>query len=261
VCKWLKREPGPAVPVFIPTLIGTLEAPSGTLLLADPSDILDDSVRIEGVPPGRFDARGQIICYPEGGKRIAKVSFAFRPGEAESRDEIGRLGVDTGHAVAVDAGVCQRHWKVVGPERIGAVPLPNQKEVARLIQKRFGLTLRAGVEFGYEFEGPISEELEAQILAYVQTLPEYAEMPFLAFRVKTMNSLERLQAATRGSRWEEFVLDQTTGASLLAFNTGFGDGVYPVEGLYRATELLGVEVQFIGPAQDELLRAFPIFRY
>jgi hypothetical protein len=218
-------------------------------------------VRVEGVPPGRFAVRAQIICYPEGGQRIAKVSFAFGHGEAQSREEIGRLGVDTGRAVAVDAGVCERHWKLVGSERIGVVPLPNQQKVARLLQKRFGLTLRPGVEFGYEFEEPISEELEAKILEYLQTFPKYAEFPFFYFRVKTMNSLERLQEATRGCRWTEFVLDEANGASLLAFDSGFGDGVYPVEALYRAGALVGVEVKFIGPAQDELLKAFPIFRY
>jgi hypothetical protein len=34
-----------------------------------------------------------------------------------------------------------------------------------------------------------------------------------------------------------------------------------VVGLYRSGELVGAEVEFIGPAQDEILEAFPILRY
>jgi hypothetical protein len=34
-----------------------------------------------------------------------------------------------------------------------------------------------------------------------------------------------------------------------------------VEGLYRSGRLIGVEVEFLGPAQDEFLKAFPIFRH
>ena len=51
------------------------------------------------------------------------------------------------------------------------------------------------------------------------------------------------------------------GAGLLAVSSGFGDGTYTVEGLYRGGELLALEVEFIGPQQEHLLEQFPVLRY
>ncbi len=81
------------------------------------------------------------------------------------------------------------------------------------------------------------------------------------FRVNTRNTVERLFDATQGRLWTEFVLDGASGATLLSFQSGFGDGSYPVDGLYSSEGLAAVEVEFIGPAQDEVLKAFPILRY
>src|SRR5262245_65666372 len=75
------------------------------------------AVRIEGVPEGRFPVLAQLIRYPQGGVRIAKIGLAFRPGTPESREQLGTIGVDSASVVAVDAGVFERHWKQIGPER------------------------------------------------------------------------------------------------------------------------------------------------
>ena len=169
--------------------------------------------------------------------------------------------MDSATVVAVDADVYEQHWKEVGSERIGQIGIPEHRKIARLIEKRFGLKSRQVNVVVSEFEEPISEELEKEIQAYLQTFPEYAEHTFFYFRVKTMNTFERISEAMRERRWAEVVLDEVSGASLLAFSSGFGDGRYPVEGLYNSGELAGVEVEFIGPAQDKILEAFPILRY
>lgn len=95
----------------------------------------------------------------------------------------------------------------------------------------------------------------------MQTFPEYSKFTFMYFRVKTMNTCEHIQEAMRDQFWTEVVLDEVCGASLLAFSSGFGDGRYSVEGLYHSGELVGVEIEFIGPAQDKILEAFPMLRY
>jgi hypothetical protein len=95
----------------------------------------------------------------------------------------------------------------------------------------------------------------------LKTLPECAKFPFLYFSVRTMNTRERVQKATLDQQWCEVVLDESSGASLVAVQSGFGDGTYPVDGLYRSGQLIGVEVEFIGPGQEGLLEAFPVLRF
>jgi hypothetical protein len=258
---WLKWKGSPGTPTVQQTTIGELQVPSGVLLLADPMHHFDP-VRIEAVSRGRFPGHAQFIHYPEGGQRIAKVGLAFRGGTPESRQVLGSVGVDTATVFAVDAGVYEQFWQEVGPERIGRTRTPtDHRAVARLIEQEFGLKSRQVDFLASEFEEPISEELEERILAYLQTFPEYAEFTWVYFHVQTMNTFERILEAMRDRFWTEVVLDVVGGASLLAFSSGFGDGTYPVEGLYRSGELVGVEVEFIGPAQDKVLEAFPMLRF
>jgi hypothetical protein len=240
--------------------LGELRAHSGVLRIDDPWHMYDP-VRIKNVPSSRFAIQAQLIQYPEGGVRIAKVHLGFRPEPPDSRKILGMVGVDSATIVLVDADDKKRHWKDVGPERVGCIPLPGQGKVARLIEKRFGLRSRKVSPVASEFDEPISEELEARITEYLQTFPKYAEFPFMYFYVKTMNTRDRIAEAMRDRLWTEVVLDEPSGASLLALSSGFGDGSYPVEGHYRSGELVGAGIELIGPAQDRVLEAFPLLRY
>jgi hypothetical protein len=260
VWRWFKKKRAPDPPTFSQTVMGELEVASGAILIGDPMHFYDP-IRVEDVPPGRFPVWAMIVRYPEGGERIARVGIRFRPGAPDARRPLGTIGVDSATVIVVDADVHARHWKEVGPERVGQIPLPGEDKVARLIGERFGLEWRKRDVFTTVFQEPISEELEKQILDYLRTFPEYAEYPFMYFRVETMNTFERIQEAMRNRSWSEVVLDEPSGQSLLAFASGFGDGSYPMEGQYRSGELAAVEAEFIRPAQDEILEAFPILRY
>jgi hypothetical protein len=169
--------------------------------------------------------------------------------------------VDSATVIAVDRRAYEQHWQEVGPSRIGHIGTPEHRKVARLIEKQFGLKSRKVSAVVSEFEEPISEELEAKITTYLETFPEYADFSFMYFRVKTMSTRERIQEAMRDGLWAEVVLVQPNGPSLLAVSSGFGDGSYPVEGVHSSGKLMAVEVEFIGPAQDKILKAFPILRY
>lgn len=133
--------------------------------------------------------------------------------------------------------------------------------MARLIEQRFGLTSHEVSFLSSRFDEPISEELEEQITAFLKTFPEYAAFPFMYFRVETGNTAERVRDAMRDRLWSEVPLAAGGDQGLLAVTSGFGDGRYKVVGLFGQERFLGIEIAFIGPAQDEVPKAFPILRY
>ncbi len=258
---WLKRRRTPRQPSVHHQVLGELRCHSCVLLLADPSSIYDP-VKVEGVPTGQHPLHSSIIPFPEGGERVAKIAFRFRPGDADEWRILGSISVNSATVVALDEATFQSHWKEVGPERIGRTGTPkDHRRIAKLIGDKFGLEWRKVDFLHSEFVAPISEEMESQIMAFLQTFPEYSTYPFMFFRIETRNSRDRVFEAMRERKWSEVILDEESGAHLVAVSSGFGDGRYEVEGLYNAGELLAVEIEFIGPAQDRILEAFPILRY
>jgi hypothetical protein len=244
-------------------VLGTVWVKSGKVKIADPRYVLE-SDPIEGVPHGQFDLQAQMIRYAEGGQRIARISLFFNSQQPDSRRCLMEVGVDTAMVVVADEQVVTQHWKEVGPKRIGRVTLPGQDHLAQQIARQFGLTPRLVDGHFWEFEEPITEDLERMIYAYLRTVPEctgFSCQEALYFGIRTGNTLERLCEAMREQGWCEFVLDEVSGASVLAVRSGFGDGTYAMAGLYRSGQLIGLEVEFIGPAQDKLLAAFPMLRY
>jgi hypothetical protein len=235
---------------------------SGTLLISDPMCI-ESPLRIEGIPPGRYAFQAELIRYPEGARRIAKVSVRFVPGEITQRRTIGTIGVDSASVVVLDEQTFKECWKEVGPERIGLTATPgHNREVAALIERKFGLKWRPVNDLRCVFLQPISEELERQITAYLKTFPEYADYTFMYFRIETKNTFERIQEAMVQRTWQHIPLDddRRNRNALLVFESGFGDGSYDVMGLYCGQTLAGAEITFIGPEQDEVLEAFPMLR-
>jgi hypothetical protein len=261
VWNWFKRKQDENSPTFRQMTTGELHVESGTILLADPM-CMDDPVRIQGVPPGRWPFWGLIVRYPEGGERLAKIGLQLRPGIAQERRPLGNIPVDSAVVVAVDEQTYQTGWREVGPARVGCLCSPaHNEQVARLIGRKFGLKSHGVNGVRSEFDEPISEEMEERIIAYLQTFPFYAEHTFLYFHVETNNTFYLVQESINDRLWGEVVLDTDSGFNLLAFSSGFGDGSYSVEGLYNSEELRRVEIAFIDAAQDKVLEAFPLLRY
>jgi hypothetical protein len=256
--RWFGRKRASESPTVREVEIGEVRVDSGRLLFADPL-YFSEPVTLEGLTPARYPVQAQVLRYPEGGQRVARIGIRLRPGAAPERRKLGTIAVDSAVIVAVDELALDEHWKEVGPERVGYTYTPaHHRRVAELIRTRFGLGSKELGPLRSVLVEPISEDLEARITAYLRTLPEYADYPFMYFRVETKNSFERVMEAAKDHPWGEVVLDEISGARLLAISSGFGDGSYPAEGLFGAGELRGIEIEFIGPAHEKALEALPV---
>ncbi len=257
---WFKLKRGSSKPICQQTEIGEICIESGTLLFGDPADF-SSFVSIDGIPPGSYPVQALTIRYPAGFSRVAKVGIRFQPGDTESQRKIGGVGVDSGMVVAIDAKVYKSCWKEVGPGRIGVSSGKDFPKVTKLIEQRFGVKWEPRSICSAKSIQPISEQLEAEITAYLQTFPEYSEYTFIYFSIDTENSNDRVAASLHDCAWNELELDSDGDAALLAISAGYGDGCYDLYGIFQGDKLLGMECEFIGAEMDEALQDAPSLRY
>ncbi|MDB5340978.1 MAG: hypothetical protein JWN70_6597 [Planctomycetaceae bacterium] len=257
---WFKLKRGPAVSVCQQTEVGTIRVDSGCLLFGDPSYV-SELARIEGIPPGEHSVQALSVRYPGGFSRLAKIGIRFQPGTTDSQRSIGGIYVGSGMVVAVDSEDCQKYWTEVGPARIGHSSGKDSPRVAKLIEKRFGVKWVPHSIISMRSVQPISEQLEEQITAYLQTFPEFANYTFIDFSIRTENSCERVAASLNADAWSEVELDTTSHAALLAMSSGYGDGNYDLQGIFQGDKLLGMECEFFGAEMDEALIGVPALRY
>jgi hypothetical protein len=262
---WLNRFRKNTEPTVQVEQIGSLNCHSGSLLIREPMGISGDPHFLPDIPIGDHPVFVQMIRYPEGGRRVAKLGIRFREGQPIERKQLDELGIDSAKCVFLDYGDFKKYWDFEGPVRFGRTTiLDGKSHVAELLADQFDLTWRAAPD-GYSLEctEPISVELEEQINAYLKTVPGFSPYPFFYFRVVTMTTSDRVAEAMliEDGPWVELRLDEAGTARLYAIKTGFGDGLYNVEGLFDNEGIIAIEIEFIGPEQEKLLEAFPVLRY
>lgn len=257
---WFTLKRDPAIPICRQSEIGTVRVESGCLLLGDPTYI-SDMTRIDGIPSGEHSVHALSVRYPAGFSRLAKIGIRFQPGITDSQRKIGGFDVESGMAVVADCDVIQQHWAEVGPARIGISCGKDSRRVAKLIEKQFGVKWVPRSITSMKSVQPISEQLEEQITAYLQTFPEFEKYTFIYFSIHTENSYDRVAASLQNGAWNEVELDPISHAALLVMSTGYGDGQYDLFGIFQGNKLLGIECEFFGVEMDEALIGAPALCY
>jgi hypothetical protein len=261
VLSWFRRKQEPDEPLVRRHQAGTLKVLSGTVLIGEPGITLDE-LQLESVPTGEHPVFALVIHYPEGGRRVASVELVFSTSATGAPEQLGEIGVDGGTVALIDNKVREQFWKNEGSARIGVLGTPQHRKIAKLLRKRFGLKSEPVNPIRSELVQPVSKELEEEIIAYLETNPEYADYSFMYFRIETRNTRDQLLDNLEAQGlWCELVLDRPSGANVLAFQSGFGDGCYPAYGVRSDGRLAKVAVEFIRPAQEKILEAFPLLRY
>jgi hypothetical protein len=222
--------------------IGEIVVSSGCLLLADPQYI-EVPLAVEHVPVGKSPVTADVIYDPRGSPRVAKVLFQFGGLDDSPLKEIGHIPVDSAKMVAIDRQAYETCWQKTGPDRIGVIPTPGNKAVVALLKKHFNLDCVQINAVRAEVIQPVPLDVEERINELLRSIPEYAQFSFMHFYVQTNDTFDKVNWMP--DPWGTIVLDGQSDTSLLAFNTGYGDGTYRVFGRFNNGVAAGLEIMFI----------------
>jgi hypothetical protein len=238
----LNREAGGGKPIAVTTRLGSLKLPSGTLLLGDPQYL--PSLEIPNIQAAEVEVSASLRRYPSSMEQVSALQFAW--GDATdkiARRKIGEVAIDSAALVVVDKRDFDRHWTETGPDRIGVISIARDDTVLRLLTRRFQLQAIPVNSVRAEVVGPVSEELEAEMKAFLSADRRYADFPFIYFHVQTNNSFDRANRMPRA--WEFMPVGNLPEPLMFVCSTGRGDGCYDVLGQFDGAAGGTLTINFI----------------
>jgi hypothetical protein len=238
----LNAEAGGGPPLVTSRSLGHLKLRSGTLALSDPQSVPD--VEVPNITADEVEISASLWQYPSGAETV--TALRLRLGEAtdkRDRRKVGTVGIDSAKLIVADKADIAEHWTNTGKDRIGVISTAPDDTVLRLLTKRFKLKTVRVNPVRAEVVGPVSEQLAADIHAFLKADPQYADYPFLYFSVQTNNSFER--ANYMSGAWEFMPVGNGPEPLMFVCGTGRGDGCYDVLGEFAGEEPRALTVTFI----------------
>jgi hypothetical protein len=229
-------------PVARTQFLGRLKLRSGTLVLSDPQYVPD--LEIPNIVADEVAISASLRQYPSGAQTVTalRLDLGEATGDGAGR-KVGELGIDSATLVVADKADIEEHWTETGKDRIGVISTAPDDTLLRLLTKRFKLrTVRAN-PIRAEVVGPVSEQLEAEIEAFLKADPKYAAFPYMHFRVETNNSFERTNLASK--TWDFIPVGNSPEPLMFVCGTGRGDGCYDVFSEYEGDIPHALTITFI----------------
>jgi hypothetical protein len=228
--------------------IGELALPSSAVVIGDPMDG-PLGVVIENIRSGRVKFSCEMWEYPDGALTPRRLDLEFEPGRtADDRRVVGSIGVESGQLFVADRADCESNWTTTGVDRIGIIQTARDQRVVKLLKKQFGLKVKQVRPWAAEVVGPVSEALESEIEAYLKTIPEFAQFPFLYFRVDTNNTAERAGVVSGPGAF--IPIGNSAEPQMLVCKSGRGDGCYQIIGQYDGDVPCRASVVLISDEDD-----------
>src|SRR5262249_12235172 len=177
------------------------------------------------------DSVAYLWRSPSGAGTLTSLrrSFGERAGDA-TRRKVGEVGIDSAKLVVADKADIEEHWTETGKDRIGVISTAPNDTVLRLLTKRFKLKTVRVNPVRAEVVGPVSEELTAEIEAFLKADPKYADYPFMYFHLQTNNSFDRANYMKKD--WQFMPVGNRPEPLMFVCGTGRGDGCYEVQGQF-----------------------------
>lgn len=222
--------------------LGSLKVHSGVIYLGDP--LFMALLEVPNVSAKTIEISATLLRNPSDSERVSELTLKLGNESVDgSPRKIGEVLIDSAKMIVVDQADFQKHWIDEGSERTGVISTAPDDTVLKLLTKRFKLKTVRVNRVRSEIIGPITEELEKAIEAYLGTFPEYAEFPYVYFRVDTDNSFRQFNSLKRV--WDFMPVGGSDGPQMFVCQTGWGDGTYEVYGGYSGDIPQWVKVSFI----------------
>jgi hypothetical protein len=238
----LNANAGGGEPVAIRRHLGRLKLRSGTLVLCDPQYV--PGVKIPNIVADEVEISASLWKYPSGAEMVTALRLGLGEAtQAVACRKIGEVAIDSAKLVVADKLDIEEHWTDTGKDRIGVISLAPDDTLLKLLTKRFKLkTVRVNVVRA-EVVGTVSQDLEAEIEAFLKADPRYADFPYMHFCVQTNNSFDRVNYMSSG--WELMPVGNSPEPLMFVSGTGRGDGWYDVLCEFDGETPRGLIVPFI----------------
>jgi hypothetical protein len=222
----LNAAAGGGQPSVTTRFLGHLKLRSSTVVLGDPQ--FAPELEIPNIVGAEIAISATLWSYPSGEETVTALKIWL----GDARDggpprKIGEVGIDSAKLALADKADIEDHWAEVGKDRIGVISTARNDTVLRKLTKRFRLQTVRVNPVRAQVVGPVSEELTKEIEGYLKEDPEYADYPFLYFRVQTNNSFERALFVRKA--WDFIPVGNADAPLMFVCGTGRGDGVYDVQ--------------------------------
>jgi hypothetical protein len=222
--------------------LGTLMIRSRTLVLGDPQYL--PYLEIPNFTVDQLSISAKLRQYPSGGLTVTELMIDAANGvQIDSHRKIGTVAIDSAKLVVADKADLKEYWTETGEDRIGVISTPRDDTVLRTLKKRFDLETVQVNGFRAEVVGPVSVELEQEIDAYLKSVPQYAQFPFMYFYVQTNNSFDRVNFME--DSWCFMPIGNGQAPTMFACETGRGDGTYDVNCGFAGDVPVLVTIPFI----------------
>jgi hypothetical protein len=239
----MRETSGGGNPTRCTKRLGVLPVPSRILTLGDPQEAAS-AVQIPRLKSPVVQIFGRLWVYPKGTVTVTGLDLRT---ESESHDRpnrpVGTVPIDSARIVIADKQDIDGHWSDVGKDRIGLISTLRDDKLLKLLTRRFGIRTMPSDGFHAQIVGPVSEDSEREIEHFLKSIPEYAQFPFMHFRVQTNNSFDRVNFLREN--WAFLPVGNEPAPLMFACDTGYGDGSYDVRCASNLDEVTAVSITFI----------------